>query len=157
MPSSNEEFEEPQLNPEIVQMLVDMGIPTNAAKHAVFNTGNQSADLAIGWFYENIENPICNEPLRVKKQGAGAASKGAFQPSEEGIMMITSMGLTEAQARRGLRKCNNDIERAMDFIFSHMDEPDSEDEMQVDQVYVNAEESKNAFENVNPQVGVYAL
>jgi ubiquitin carboxyl-terminal hydrolase 5/13 len=33
-----EEFEEPQLNGEIVQMLVEMGIPPNAAKHAVYNT-----------------------------------------------------------------------------------------------------------------------
>lgn len=65
-------------------------------------------------------------------------------------MMITSMGLTEKQARRGLRKCNNDVERAMDFIFSHMDEPDSDDEMQVDQIS-HAEEFKNAFENTNPQ------
>jgi ubiquitin carboxyl-terminal hydrolase 5/13 len=49
------------------------------------------------------------------------------------MMMIMSMGLTEKQALRGLRKCNNDVERAMDWIFSHMDEPDSEDnEMIVD-------------------------
>lgn len=33
-----DEFEEPQLNGEIVQMLVEMGIPPNAAKHAVYNT-----------------------------------------------------------------------------------------------------------------------
>jgi len=72
-------------------------------------------------------------------------------------MMITSMGLTEKQARRGLRKCNNDVERAMDFIFSHMDDPDSEDEMQVDQVSQSAEETKNAFDNTSPKSGVYAL
>jgi ubiquitin carboxyl-terminal hydrolase 5/13 len=66
------------LNPEIIQMLCDMGIPPNAAKHAVYNTGNQSADLAIGWFYENIENPICNEPLKVKKQSSGDGGKKGF-------------------------------------------------------------------------------
>jgi len=59
-------------------MLCDMGIPPNAAKHAVYNTGNQSADLAIGWFYENIENPICSEPLKVKKQVAGVVDKNGF-------------------------------------------------------------------------------
>jgi len=73
------------------------------------------------------------------------------------MMMIMGMGLTDKQARRGLRKCNNDVERAMDFIFSHMDEPDSEDDMQVDQVSQSAEEYKNAFENSQPDKGVYAL
>lgn len=72
-------------------------------------------------------------------------------------MMITSMGLTEKQARRGLRKCNNDVERAMDFIFSHMDDLDSEDEMQVDQLSQSVEETKNAFENTSPKSGVYVL
>ena len=72
-------------------------------------------------------------------------------------MMIMSMGMTDKQAKRGLRKCNNDVERAMDFIFSHMDEPDSEDnEMIVDQSS-QPEEHKNAFENMNPNAGVYAL
>ena len=47
-------------------------------------------------------------------------------------MMITGMGLSEKQAKRGLRKCyfhteRAIIERAIDFIFNHMDDPDSED------------------------------
>ena len=78
------------------------------------------------WFYSNMENPVLTQPLVQKKASSGP------EISEEGIMMITSMGLTEKQARRGLRKCDNNVERAMDFIFSHMDDPDSEDEMQVD-------------------------
>ena len=45
----------------------------------------------------------------------------------------------------------------MDWIFSHMDEPDSEDnEMIVDQMS-QPEEHKNAFENQNPNTGVYSL
>lgn len=43
-------------------------------------------------------------------------------------MMIVSMGLSEKQAIKGLKKCDNNVERAMDWIFSHMDDPDSEDE-----------------------------
>jgi uncharacterized UBP type Zn finger protein len=44
-----------------------MGIPENHAKHAVFNTGNSSAELACTWYFENMDNPKLNEPLRVKK------------------------------------------------------------------------------------------
>lgn len=43
-------------------------------------------------------------------------------------MMITSMGFTEKQAARALRKCDNNIERAMDWIFSHMDDPETDEE-----------------------------
>jgi len=34
-----------------------MGIPENAAKHALYNTGNNSADMATMWYFENLENP----------------------------------------------------------------------------------------------------
>jgi len=43
-----------------------MGIPENAAKHALFNTGNNSADMATMWYFENMENPVIHTPLRVK-------------------------------------------------------------------------------------------
>ena len=37
-----------------------MGIPENHAKHAVFNTGNASAELACAWYFENMDNPSNN-------------------------------------------------------------------------------------------------
>jgi uncharacterized UBP type Zn finger protein len=43
-------------------------------------------------------------------------------------MMITSMGVDDKAAKRALRKCDGNVERACDFVFSHMGEPDSEDE-----------------------------
>jgi ubiquitin carboxyl-terminal hydrolase 5/13 len=103
------------------------------------------------WFYQNMENPDISKPLVAKK----AAADGGSSVPQASVDMIVAMGLTEKQARRGLRKCDNDVERAMDFIFSHMDEPDSEDDqMQVDQT---AEEAKSEFENKAPDAGVYAL
>ena len=34
-----------------------MGVPLNGAKHALHNTGNNSADMAAMWYFENMENP----------------------------------------------------------------------------------------------------
>ena len=34
-----------------------MGIPLNAAKHALHNTGGNNADEAAMWYFENMENP----------------------------------------------------------------------------------------------------
>jgi uncharacterized UBP type Zn finger protein len=43
-------------------------------------------------------------------------------------MMMTSMGLSEQVSSRALRKCDMNVERAIDWAFSHMDEPDSDQE-----------------------------
>ena len=49
---------EPELNMEIVNQLLQMGVPEIQAKHAVYNTGNCDAEAASMWFFENIENPL---------------------------------------------------------------------------------------------------
>ena len=38
-------------------MVIMMGIPETAAKHALYNTGNNSADMAVTWYFENMDNP----------------------------------------------------------------------------------------------------
>jgi len=91
------------------------------------------------WFYGNIENPALQIPLMVPnpRKATGAASPGkAFIPDPESLMMLTSMGFSDKQATRALRKCDGNLERACDWVMSHMDDPDSDeapdDSMQVD-------------------------
>ena len=61
---------------EIVNQLLMMGIPEVQAKHAVYNTGNNSVEMASMWFFENIENPAIQVPLRIKpKTGNSAGAK----------------------------------------------------------------------------------
>ena len=57
-----------------------------------------------------------------------AAASSGYQADPESLMMMTSMGFDEKQGTRALRKCDGNLERALDWIMSHMDEPDSEDE-----------------------------
>ena len=42
-----------------------MGIPENHAKHSLYRTGNSSADLAVTWYFENMDDESLNLPLRV--------------------------------------------------------------------------------------------
>ena len=42
---------------------------------------------------------------------------------------MLSMGLTDKISRRALKNCDMNIERAIDWAFSHMDDPDSDEEM----------------------------
>jgi len=50
-----------------------------------------------------------------------------------------------------LKKCDGNVERALDWIMSHMDDPDSDEEggMQVDS------QIPNMFENESPENGLY--
>ena len=124
---------------DMVNQLLQMGIaPELSAKWAVYETrGIGNADAAMDWFFSNMENPILQTPLPTQAKGSSGASTGVSYDAES-VMIITSMGLSEKQAKRGLRKCDFNTERAIDFIFNHMDDPDSEDgageAMDVDQV-----------------------
>jgi ubiquitin carboxyl-terminal hydrolase 5/13 len=39
------------------------------------------------------------------------------------------MGFTEKKVMKALRECDNNAERAADWLFNHMDDPDSDHEM----------------------------
>jgi ubiquitin carboxyl-terminal hydrolase 5/13 len=41
-------------------------------------------------------------------------------------MMMTSMGFPEKKCIKALKNCDNNVERATDWLFSHMDDPDSD-------------------------------
>ena len=45
-----------------------MGVPDIAAKHALYKTGNQSADTAINWYFENMADESLKLPLKVKNE-----------------------------------------------------------------------------------------
>lgn len=57
----------------------------------------------------------------------------AFMANEDGLAMITSMGFTIKQATKALKATDNNVERAVDYIFSHQDELDLEDSVAASQ------------------------
>lgn len=44
-------------NRECLDLVMGMGISENAARRALYNTGNDNAELATSWVFENIDNP----------------------------------------------------------------------------------------------------
>ena len=145
----------------MVNILIQNGVPDVAAKHALYNTGQASAEAAIEWFYMNIENPVLQIPLMIpnpKKGAAAAEPEGKPAADPESVMMLTCMGFSDQQAKRALRKCDGNLERAGDWIMSHMDEPDSDEAMEVDQSSQPvAEEVKSLFMDGEPNKGMYRL
>lgn len=48
---------EPELNQELLNMVLQMGIPETPAKHALYKSGNNDADAAVTWYFSNMEDP----------------------------------------------------------------------------------------------------
>lgn len=72
------------MNGQLLNDIIGSGVPEQAAKHALFQTGNNSADMAVMWYFENMDNPskffsissnhlVLTQPLpKVKKAGSGS-------------------------------------------------------------------------------------
>ena len=41
--------------------------------------------------------------------------------------MVEMMGFTEDKAKKALKKCDNNVERAVDYLFNHPDEVDEDE------------------------------
>lgn len=133
-----------------------MGIPENPAKHALYNTGNNNADAAVTWYFENMANESINLPLLVKKKAAGGGGPPAKDDVPQDLVdNMTMMGLPEKLCKKALKNCDNNIERAIDWAFSHMDDPDDDEEDVGGDSVMNAEDLNKQYECDKP--GVYEL
>lgn len=106
-----------------------MGVPEMGAKHALHQTGNSSADLAVAWFFENMDNPIINEPLLIKKSSSKADDS---VPQELIDGLIVMFGFDEKKIRKALKKTDLNPDRAVDWLLNHTDDHDSDEEMNDD-------------------------
>merc|ERR1712071_636379 len=78
----------------------------------------------------HLEDPDLNDPFQVFVAAPvvkNGGSSGSMEFKAEDLMMITSMGFTEKQAKKALKNTDNNVARAADWIFSHMDELDDDD------------------------------
>ena len=88
-----------------------MGFSENGSRRAALATQNISADVAMGWVFEHMEDANFNDPLPVSSPAdePSVVSKMQFDP--DSIATLTSFGFTEAQAKKSLKETNSDIER----------------------------------------------
>jgi len=112
----------PKVDEQKINQLVDMGYPFNAAMKALYHT-NESLELAMEWLMSNLDSPDFNELLKLDKN----AKKEEKTFSPEIIAMVTSMGFTDKQSKKALSATDGNVERAIDWIFSHLDELNADD------------------------------
>lgn len=107
----------------IVMQLMSMGFSENGCRKAAIATLNADVELALNWIISHMEDADFNEPIESSiKKNVVAENIGI---NDESLSMIVSMGYTEKQALAALKTNNNDLERAVEWIFSHIDDLDS--------------------------------
>jgi len=125
-PEGSEEVE-PELDGTLLGQVIQMGIPEIPARHALYKSGNNSADMAVTWYFSNMDDPTIQLPLKVKKE----APKQAGGPPRDLVDMMVGMGLPEKKSIKALKECSNDIERAIEWAFSHDDVEDEPEDSEM--------------------------
>jgi ubiquitin carboxyl-terminal hydrolase 5/13 len=106
----------------LVSQLVDMGFPLDGCKRAVYHTKNQGVEPAMEWVLQHMDDPEFSVPFEIP---SAKPSDTSGPVSEDGVSMLVAMGFTRDQAVKALKQTNGNLERAGDWLFSHMDELDA--------------------------------
>uniref|UniRef100_A0A8C7HSG9 Ubiquitin carboxyl-terminal hydrolase n=1 Tax=Oncorhynchus kisutch TaxID=8019 RepID=A0A8C7HSG9_ONCKI len=133
----------PVLDDSTVSQLCEMGFPLEACRKAVYYTGNTGIDAAMNWVMGHMDDPDFSSPLVLPGTSSAPGTTPTESISEEHLATIVSMGFSRDQATRALRATSNVLERAVDWIFSHLDDLES---MEVSEGGRSAAESEGSRE-----------
>nr|XP_033781358.1 ubiquitin carboxyl-terminal hydrolase 5 isoform X1 [Geotrypetes seraphini] len=143
----------PILDEAVIIQLVEMGFPMEACRKAVYFTGNSGVEAAMNWVMSHMDDPDFGSPLVLPgSSGPGSTTTSADPPSEDGIATIVSMGFSREQALKALKVTANSLERAVDWIFSHIDDLDAEAAMDISEGGRSAADSVSESVPVGPKV-----
>ncbi|EXJ61444.1 ubiquitin thiolesterase [Cladophialophora psammophila CBS 110553] len=104
-------------NEAALEQLASMGFPLVRCEKALHATGNADAEAAMNWLFSHMDDPDIDEPLNIGSGGGGVSGDDADK-----IAQLGDMGISVPQARKALRECNGDVNRALDWVFSHPDD-----------------------------------
>lgn len=107
-------------NPEAVNALLSMGFTETRIHNALHATGNTGADAALDWLIAHMDDPNIDKPSNLSSSGTVVVNEAEEQSK---IDQLVDMGIGRLQARKALRETSGDVARAIDWVFSHPDEP----------------------------------
>ncbi|CAG8761381.1 20907_t:CDS:10 [Gigaspora margarita] len=117
----------PAINESDLNKLLEMGFPENRCRKALIATGNNGADQAMNWLFEHMDDADIDAPI------LGSASvSNAQEPSEGDVSTLMAMGFSETRVRKALSETCNNVERAVEWLFSHPEDESDSLSVQVD-------------------------
>jgi ubiquitin carboxyl-terminal hydrolase 5/13 len=105
-------------NEAALSMLEAMGFPRVRCEKALHATGNSDPEAASNWLFGHMEDPDIDTPVDFNA-GSGGGAASAIDP--EKVENLGAMGFLPPQARQALKETGGDMERAVDWLFSHPD------------------------------------
>ncbi|KAF4592237.1 ubiquitin C-terminal hydrolase [Ophiocordyceps camponoti-floridani] len=93
-----------------------MGFPRNRCEKALHATGNSNANTAMEWLFAHMEDADIDAPLNP------SGSSGASVADPAKIEMLGAMGFDAPRAGKALKQTGGDVERAVEWLFSHPDD-----------------------------------
>ncbi|KAH7081616.1 ubiquitin carboxyl-terminal hydrolase 14 [Paraphoma chrysanthemicola] len=108
-------------NEAALSMLEAMGFPRVRCEKALHATGNEDPEAASNWLFSHMEDADIDDPVdfNAGSGSGGNAASTAIDP--EKIENLGAMGFSAPQARQALKETGGDMERAVDWLFSHPD------------------------------------
>lgn len=113
-----------QADVNLVDQLTMMGFSENGCKRAAIATKNGAIDIAMNWILEHMDDPDFNDAPPSSSSSSQPSSASSLHINNEAIDMLVSMGYSEDQTKAALIATDQDIERAADWLFSHVDDLD---------------------------------
>lgn len=114
------EEKEPEFDINKINYLLQCGIPELGAKWALLKNNNNEENAMI-WYCEHGQSPEYTQPLpkvKVSKKGKKVLSN----VDELAVAQLQSMGFPKEKCEIALRKTNNNVESALEFLFEHPEE-----------------------------------
>ncbi|KAI9343245.1 hypothetical protein BDR26DRAFT_858775 [Obelidium mucronatum] len=136
-PEESSVASEPTIDANAIEQLMGMGFPEQRCKKALIKTGNNGAEIAMNWLFEHMEDPDIDDPIET---GAPIADAGIDYSS------LMDMGFTLAQAKKAMSQTGNDMERAVDWLFSH-----AGDDMAIDEAAPASSSSSEDASSASPR------
>ena len=111
-------------NEAALAQLEGMGFPRVRCEKALHATGNAEVEVAMNWLFAHMEDPDIDTPVDLSA-GAdpGSGSSTSRGITQESIDTLGAMGISVSQARKALKETHDDVNRALDWVFSHPDDP----------------------------------
>lgn len=106
-------------DPAALAQLEGMGFPQVRCEKALHATGNSDASAAMEWLFAHMEDPDIDTPVDL---GGSSDAAAASTADPEKIEMLGAMGFGAPQAKKALKETGGDVERAVEWLFSHPDD-----------------------------------
>jgi ubiquitin carboxyl-terminal hydrolase 5/13 len=110
-------------NADALEMLEQMGIPRNRAEKALHATGNADVESAMNWVFEHADDADIDAPLNLSGRAQPLVTD---DPGK--IASLGDMGFAPTQAKKALRETDGNVERAVEWLFSHPDDQGVDDD-----------------------------